>query len=141
MNEVATLSRPWDLMDVFPTIFNFGIDRPQLRVEEFREGNTLTIRADMPGLDPDKDVEITLENGRLHIQAERREQLENRTREGFRSAIKYGMFARELMVPEGTKQKDVRASYVDGVLQVDVTLPQSNEKPAHIPVARKAATK
>jgi HSP20 family protein len=31
------------------------------------------IRADLPGIDPDKDVELTVADGMLHIQAERRE--------------------------------------------------------------------
>lgn len=140
MSELATIQSPWDVMDIFPTIFNFSLDRPQMRVEEYREGNTLVIRADMPGIDPDKDVKVTLENSRLHIEAERREALEHRTREGYRSEIKYGAFSRDLTVPEGTQDKDILASYVDGVLQVRVTLPKSDEKPAQIPVTRKSPT-
>jgi HSP20 family protein len=140
MSELATAQNPWDVLDIFPTIFNFGLDRPQMRVEEYREGNTLVIRADMPGIDPDKDVKVTLENSRLHIEAERREALEHRTREGYRSEIKYGAFSRDLTVPEGTQDKDILASYVDGVLQVRIAMPKSDEKPTQIPVTRKSPT-
>lgn len=138
MNELATTTRTWDIFDVFPGFFNVGIDKPTMRIEEYREGNTLVVRADMPGINPDKDVKVMLDNGRLHIEAERREELENRSRDGFRTEIKYGSFARDLLVPEGTEQKDIQASYTDGVLQVRVSLPKSNGKPAMIPVARKA---
>ena len=31
-----------------------------LRVEEYREAGTLVVKAEVPGIDPDKDVDITL---------------------------------------------------------------------------------
>jgi len=51
-----------------------------IRIEEFREDGTLVIRADLPGIDPDKDVELTVSGGMLHIQAERREEKSTRRR-------------------------------------------------------------
>jgi HSP20 family molecular chaperone IbpA len=45
-----------------------------IRIEEFREDGALVIRADLPGIDPDQDVELTVSGGMLHIQAERREE-------------------------------------------------------------------
>jgi len=38
-----------------------------IRVEELREDGTRVIRADLPGIDPDKDVELTVSDGILHI--------------------------------------------------------------------------
>ena len=35
-----------------------------IHVEEYREDGTLVIRADLPGIDPDKDVELTVYRGR-----------------------------------------------------------------------------
>ena len=45
-----------------------------MRVEEFAEDKTLVVRAEMPGLDPDKDVEIDVSDQTLHIRAERRQE-------------------------------------------------------------------
>ena len=56
-----------------PTIF--GRDWPteeMIRVDEFRENGTLVVRAELPGLDPDKDVELTVVDGMLRIKAERK---------------------------------------------------------------------
>lgn len=139
MSDLAATSNTWDIVDIFPGFFNVGLDRPVIRVEEYREGNTLIVKADMPGINPDKDVKVTLDNGRLHIEAERREKFEHRTREGYRSEIKYGSFSRDVIVPEGTLHKDIQASYEDGVLQVRVSLPKANGKPTMIPISRKAA--
>jgi HSP20 family protein len=46
----------------------------QLGVEEFLHGDTLIIRAELPGIDPDTDVELTIGDGMLHLHAERRQE-------------------------------------------------------------------
>ena len=45
---------------------------PYVRVEDFVEDDVYVLRAEMPGIDPDKDVEITMSDHRLHLRAERR---------------------------------------------------------------------
>ena len=65
-----------------------------IRVEEFREDGALVIRADLPGIDPDKDVELTVSDGMLHIEAERREE-EKREEKGYvRQELRYGSLSR-----------------------------------------------
>ena len=53
-----------------------------IRVEEYREDVTLLIRADLPGIDPEKDIDLTVSGGMLHIKAERREE-EKRQEKGY----------------------------------------------------------
>ena len=50
--------------------FGMGADVPGeelIRVDEYRDGNTQVIKADLPGIDPDKDVELTVSDGMLRI--------------------------------------------------------------------------
>ena len=47
-----------------------------MKLEEFVEDGTVVIRAEVPGIDPDKDVDITVENGMLHLSATREEHSE-----------------------------------------------------------------
>ncbi len=49
-----------------------------LKVEEFRDGDDLVVRSELPGIDPGKDAELTVSNGMLHIRAERREKSEDK---------------------------------------------------------------
>jgi HSP20 family protein len=95
-----------------------------LRVEEYREGDALVVKAEVPGIDPDKDVEITLLGNRLHIEVRREEKSEHKGKEGYRSEFRYGTFARSVTLPSGVRQDDVRASYHDGVLEVRVPVPE-----------------
>lgn len=95
-----------------------------LRVEEYRENGTLVVRAEMAGIDPDKDVEITVHDGMLHIQAERREEEKTEEKDYHCRELRYGSFTRELPLPEGASEKDVKASYKDGILEIRVPLPK-----------------
>jgi HSP20 family protein len=96
-----------------------------IRVEEFREDETLVIRADLPGIDPDKDVEVTVSDGMLHIEAERREE-EQREEKGYlRQEVCYGSLSRSLPLPEGVTQDDITATYQDGVLQIRIPEPKT----------------
>ena len=62
-------------------------------MEDCREDGTLVIRADLPGIDPDKDVELTFSDGR-HIEAERREE-EKREEKGYtRQEVRHGSLSR-----------------------------------------------
>ena len=98
-----------------------------IHVEEYREDGTLVVRADLPGIDPDKDVELTVAGGMLHIEAQRRQE-EKREGKGFlRREVRYGSFSRSLPLPEGVIEADITATYKDGVLEIRIPEPTREE--------------
>ena len=106
-----------------------------IRVEEYREDGTLVVRADLPGIDPDKDVELTVAGGMLHIEAERREE-EKREEKGYlRREVRYGAFSRSLPLPEGVTEADITATYMAGVLKIRVAEPK-HEEPGKIAISK-----
>jgi HSP20 family protein len=108
-----------------------------LRVEEFRDGNSLVVKAEVPGIDPEKDVEITLLGTQLHIDVRREEKSEHKSKRGYRSEFRYGTFARSVTLPAGVSQDDIRASYQDGVLEIRVPVPEERDSRSRkIPIAR-----
>jgi HSP20 family protein len=107
--------------------FGFGWDWPGedlIRIDEYREGDTEVIRAELPGIDPEKDVELTVSDGMLRISAERR--VEEKTEDlGYvRHELRYGSMRRTLPLPEGVSESDVSATYRDGILEVRVKVPE-----------------
>jgi HSP20 family protein len=99
-----------------------------IRVEEFREDGTLVIRADLPGIDPEKDVELTVSHGMLHIEAERREEEKQEEKGYVRRELRYGSLSRSLTLPEGVTEADITATYKDGVLEIRI--PEPKPEPA-----------
>lgn len=118
-------------MDMLERLFEGDTSASGIRVEESVEGNTLVVRAELPGVDPEKDVNISLVDGGLEIKAERREKSEQKEKDSYRSEFRYGSFVRRLPLPDGVKPEDITASYKDGVLEVRTPVPTAAvEQPA-----------
>jgi HSP20 family protein len=104
------------------------------RIEESRDGDCIVVRFEMPGLDPDEDVEVHVTDGMLHITAERREETTGDADTGYRSELRFGSYARAL--PPGANEGDVKATYGDGVLEVRVPVDEARAAAKRIPVSR-----
>ena len=74
------------------------------------------IRAELPGLDPETDIEVTVDSRNLTIRAERRQQDNG----SYRSEFRYGSLARAVRLPAKVDAADVTARYDKGVLEVSV---------------------
>ena len=105
---------------------------PYVRVEDFVEDDTFVLRAELPGIDPDKDVELHVEHDMLTISGERREEIKEKNHR----ELHYGSFRRTIPMPPGTKPEDVVASYEDGVLEVRVPMGGPEPPSTKIPVTR-----
>jgi HSP20 family protein len=105
-----------------------------IRVEEFTDHGTLVVKAELPGIDPEKDVEIEIYDGMLRITAERRQEEKTEEKDYSRRELRYGSFTRALPLPSGATESDVKATYKDGMLEIRVPLaappePESTKVP------------
>jgi HSP20 family protein len=139
----------WPTLMTWPTWFDrpFGeipvwkdlVEDKLLKVEEFESDGKMVFRAEMPGLEPERDVEITVSDGRLHVRAERRSETTTDDRRGYRSEFRYGTFERTLMLPPGATENDITATYTDGILELTVPLEATEMQAKRIPVTDKGA--
>ena len=93
------------------------------------------VHAELPGIDPAKDADITVRDGQLTIKAERSEKKES---EG-RSEFSYGSFVRSVTLPPGADEDDIKATYDKGILTVSVAVPKQAE-PAEKHITVQAAS-
>jgi HSP20 family protein len=108
-----------------------------IRVEEFTEDGTMVVRAELPGIDPEKDVEIEVYDGMLHVNAERRLEETTEEKDYTRRELRYGSFTRALPLPVGATESDVKATYKDGMLEIRVPLATPPEPEAtKVPVTK-----
>jgi len=75
------------------------------RIEDYTEQGVYVIREELPGLDPERDVEVTVESGVLAVHAERREEHE----EAQRSEFRYGSLTRSVALPSGADSDKITA--------------------------------
>ncbi len=96
------------------------------------DGN-IVIRADMPGVKKE-DIDISLENDVVTIRGERRREEKEEKENFYRLERSYGSFSRSFRLPPGTESDRADASFKDGVLELKIPRPQSEEKRKKIPL-------
>jgi len=106
--------------------------RPALDVPETE--TSVIVKADLPGLEA-KDLDVALRGDLLTIKGEKKEEKEEKTKSYHRVERHYGSFERSVRLPATVKADQVKASFKNGVLQIE--LPKTEEarqKSIHIKV-------
>ena len=67
----------WSSLRSLPESTFEGAD--PIRIAEAVENDQLVVKAELPGIDPDNDVEISVQERALHIRAERRQETKEET--------------------------------------------------------------
>ncbi|MCX5230402.1 Hsp20/alpha crystallin family protein [Streptomyces sp. NPDC087219] len=91
------------------------------------------LRAELPGMDPDDDIGITVDDNLITVSAEHSESTEDKEHSEFR----YGSFRRTVRLPATIPADDVEASYADGILTIRVPMPDEETTSVRtVPVKR-----
>jgi len=95
------------------------------RVDIFRDDKDLVVQAELPGIDPEHDLDITVEGNMLHLKGQR--SFDHEIEEGglYVRERAYGTFQRDVLLPEGIDTDKLDATYENGVLTVRMPLPES----------------
>jgi HSP20 family protein len=117
-----------------PDPLDLFADRHRLPVEAHEEPGWFEVRAEIPGIDPTSDVEITARDSELLIKAQRVQ----RTESSGPSEFRYGDFKRAVSLPSKANPLDITTTYDKGILTVWVPLSangrQAIEEPVRVPV-------
>lgn len=145
MNKLAVQrqSRPLlpelsELFAGFPTFANLPtlaslrplFDSHLLRLEDEMKDGLYEVRAELPGVDPIENIEVTVHDGRLTIKAERTQTSESNGH----SEFSYGSFMRTVPLPAGADEDDINATYDRGILTVSVPLSDDQSTEKHVEV-------
>lgn len=130
----SLIQRPSLIPDIFRFLeggIPFG-DHHAVRIEDYVDNGTYVLRAELPGVDPDKDVRITIDGTELSITAERKVEQRDKSH----SEFFYGSFYRSVQLPSGADTGKIKAKYEAGILEVTVPVTEK-AKAREIPVAVK----
>jgi HSP20 family protein len=134
---VQRQSRPLlpDLSELFNGLPAFAGLRPffdnhLIRLEDETKEGLYEVRAELPGVEPTEDIEVTVRDGQLTIKA-----LRSRTTESNGlSEFSYGSFTRTVSLPAGADEDDISATYDRGILTVLVPLSDTTPSEKHVEV-------
>ncbi|MFC9977625.1 Hsp20/alpha crystallin family protein [Spirillospora sp. NPDC127200] len=91
----------------------------RIRAEDYVEDGRYVIRADLPGMDPARDIAVSVRRDTIEIKAIRRA----RPQADRAGEIPYGLFRRVVTLPRYADRDTLTTRYADGVLEVAVALP------------------
>ncbi len=118
---------PWaTMMPFFPG--------QSFRIEDFETEGRYVVRAELAGLDPEKDIDVLVQDGILSIHAERREE----KKENGRSEFRYGSLSRSVSLPPGAEPDKVTANYDKGILEVSVPVSPARAGGLHVEIEKSA---
>ena len=86
----------------------------------FIRGTALVIHVELPGIDPQKDVTVTIDDGQLVVKGARNRAQEVKDEDYYRKEVWHGRFERRVPLPEGMREEAVEATYERGMLEVTV---------------------
>ena len=134
-----------DMSNRLNRVFGRSLARPELNTEmltmaewtptaDISETDTAyLIKAEIPGVRKE-DVKVSIQDGMLTIQGERKQEKEEKGKKFHRVECSYGNFMRSFRVPGDADESAVKAEFKDGML--NVTLPKSAKaKPRSIEVS------
>jgi HSP20 family molecular chaperone IbpA len=98
----------------------------QIPVEQYSDGASYVIRLEVPGVDPARDLAVSVRAGTLSVRAERRYAIP----EDGQSEFLYGRLARDIALPLGSNVQDVSATCRDGILTVRIGMEPEHQQEA-----------
>ena len=78
------------------------------------------VKAEIPGVKKE-DVKVTIQDGMLTIQGERRQEKEEKGKKFHRIERCYGSFMRSFRVPDDADEGKVKAEFKDGMLNITLS--------------------
>jgi HSP20 family protein len=106
-------------------------------VDVWESENELVLSFDLPGIDEDK-VAVELDDNVLTVSGERERTTEHSSDRFYRFERRFGTFSRSVTLPPGVSEKDIKADYTSGVLEIRVPKPEE-PKPKRIQIGSQGA--
>lgn len=89
------------------------------RVDIVETEKSFQIKAELPEIKKE-DVKVTIDNGALTVQGERKQEKEEKGKKFHRVERHFGSFMRSFTLPENVDQENVTASFKDGMLTLEL---------------------
>ena len=96
-------------------------------VDIYETEKCVVLKANMPGIKKD-NIEITVEDGVLHIKGEVRKDEEVQKENYYKRERFYGSFQRSFALGENVNPDEIKAHYEDGVLTVEIPKKEQEKK-------------
>ncbi|NWN92081.1 Hsp20/alpha crystallin family protein [Marinobacter adhaerens] len=134
LNELEELMGRYNRMLGMPRAAGEGKDlfsrsdwAPAVDIKE--TDDAFTIEAELPGMEK-KDVKVSVHEGVLSIEGERKHEEESKDKKVHRVERYYGSFVRRFTLPDNVDENSVKANFKDGLLTLTLQKAEPKEPKA-----------
>lgn len=92
---------------------------PMPAIDMFEREGKLVIKAELPGIAPDK-IEVSMSGNELRISGEREEETEVKGEHYYRAERSFGHLYRTVTLPDGYDSEHINATAKDGVIEISI---------------------
>jgi len=124
LDDLCTLEESLDKLLEVPITHRWrgmALATGQPRVEIFETDHVIIVRAEVPGLDL-RDIDIRATGRSLTIKGVVKEERGSAARMYYRRELRYGSFARSLMLPAEVQGDQLKTTYESGILEICVPI-------------------
>lgn len=107
-------------------------------VEVMHRDDKLIVNVDLPGMS-NEDIQVTVDDGALIVEGERRSEHERQDGDVWRCERSYGRFQRVIPLPEGADPGTTEARFENGVLEISMRAPEPTRQGRKIDIKRSEA--
>lgn len=119
------ISNFWNLIEEHT---GHGSNDLEPKIEVSENKNSVTVSAELPGIEEnDIDVQIS-HDGYLSISGEKKHEVEHNSKDNYFSEITYGSFSRTIPLPWDLNYDEANADYSDGVLKIAIPKTQNEQQ-------------
>lgn len=114
-----TLTNLFDDFFRVPANYTGGNLTPRVDVHE--DEKAFYVKAEIPGME-EKDLNVSIHNNVLTISGEKKDEriMDDKDRNYYYCERSFGSFSRSIELPESIKRDSVKASYKNGVLEIEL---------------------
>ncbi len=94
-------------------------------IDLYEKDDKIIVKAELPGIKAE-EIELSIDGNLLNIRGEKKKKDEVKEKDYYRLERSYGFFQRVVELPTEVKASGAKASYKDGLLEVE--LPKSKEE-------------
>lgn len=102
------------------------------RMDLLESDDNYHLEVDLPGIEK-SDVSITVDDNRLSIRGERQKETKMEDKNAVRMERSFGTFYRSLRLPKTVMEDEIKASFKNGVLSLDIPKTEKS-KPREIEI-------
>jgi HSP20 family protein len=119
--------RPFPMFPaIWPKMF-FSEEELSLAVDIFEQDDAVVVKAELPGMKKE-DINVELSDGVLRITGEKKREEKVEKKDYYRLERSVGSFERRISLPSGIDTGKTKASFKDGVLEIQIPKTEEAKK-------------